>query len=223
MVHDNFEETELFTTLDHAKLIPEKLFIWIKLRIWVFWVSFHELRWNFAIKHWAEASWKASALASYFKIDNESVMSADSPRSLLQTSFNFHPVLPLQNDKTKLKLMPLGHLLHDNYQTRQFNIRSGQYAIISEKDIPPFGSVSVVSKVLLPHRNNIPKPRLSTWKLVSPVVRKSILKLAFEVKHPKKIMKMCMHQNFSNSFLVARLKCMLIGGHKDIFSSISVI
>ena len=118
--------------------------------------------------------------------------------------------------------MPLGHLLHDNYQTRQFNIRSGQYAIISEKDIPPFGSVSVVSKVLLPHRNNIPKPKLSTWKLVSPVVRKSFLKLAFEVKHPKKIMKMCMHQNFSNSFLVARLKCMLIGGHKDIFSSISV-
>lgn len=32
----------------------------------------------FAIKPCAEASRKASALASYFKIDNESVMSADS-------------------------------------------------------------------------------------------------------------------------------------------------
>ena len=34
---------------------------------------------------------------------------------------------------------------------------------------------SVASKVLLHHRNNIPKPKLSTWKLVSPVVRNSIL------------------------------------------------
>ena len=119
--------------------------------------------------------------------------------------------------------MPLGHLLHDNYQTRQFNIRSGQYAIISEKDIPPFGSVSVVSKVLLPHRNNIPKPKLGTWKLVSPAVRNSILKLAFEVKQPKKIMKI-MHASKLFKLISGRcLKCMLIGGHKDIFSSISVI
>lgn len=57
--------------------------------------------------------------------------------------------------------------------------------------------VSFASKVLLHHRNNIPKPKLSTWKLVSPVVRNSILKLAFEVKQPKKTK--IMHPNFSNS------------------------
>ena len=79
------------------------------------------------------------------------------------------------------------------------------YAIISNL-------VSIASKVLLHHRNNIPKPKLSTWKLVSPVVRNSILKLAFEVKQPKKTK--IMHPNFSNSFLVARLKCMLIACQK---------
>ena len=77
------------------------------------------------------------------------------------------------------------------------------YAIISNL-------VSVASKVLLHYRNNIPKPKLSTWKLVSQAVGNSILKLAFKVKQPKKTK--IMHQNFSNSFLVARLRCMLTGG-----------
>ena len=161
--------------------------------------------------------------------------------------------------------MLLGHLLHDNYQTRQFSIIHARlifrrWAIILRKifhlsvrslshrkflyltrkisqnskleeyiNSPEvhrnarhiLGSsiwyytiisnlVSVASKVLLHYRNNIPKPKLSTWKLVSPAVGNSILKLAFKVKQPKKTK--IMHQNFSNSFLVARLRCMLTGG-----------
>ena len=89
------------------------------------------------------------------------------------------------------------------------------YAIISNL-------VSVASKLLLHHRNNIPKLKLSTWKLVSPVVHNSILKLAFGVKQPKKTK--IMHRNFSNSFLVTRLKGMLIGCQKEpIYISASIV
>lgn len=63
--------------------------------------------------------------------------------------------------------MLLGHLLHDNYQTRQFSIiharlifRRWAIRYNSEKDISPFGSVSVASKVSLPYTKNIPKLKI---------------------------------------------------------------
>ena len=83
------------------------------------------------------------------------------------------------------------------------------YAIISNL-------VSVASKLLLHHRNNIPKPKLSTWKLVSPVVRNSILKLAFGVKQPKKKRKLCI-ETFQTHFwsLVSKV-CSLVA-RKNLF------
>ena len=57
--------------------------------------------------------------------------------------------------------------------------------------------------------------RNPNWKLLSPDVRNCISKLAFKVKQPKETK--IIHLNFSNSFLVASLKCMLIGGQKDPF------
>ena len=66
--------------------------------------------------------------------------------------------------------MPLGHLLHDNYQTRQFNIRSGQYAIISESIITIFDRQNKRSNSSSAHsiKHNLSELNQVRLELISP-------------------------------------------------------